>query len=406
MPERTDLGAVRGVSAPTGWPRSCPGGHRAAGGNGGRHGRPGERAAHGPARPCYQRRVRRIASLLALLAACLVLASPAEASPVVGIADQNAGMFASPYYRELASPVSRIVVSYDAVALKTPEVAVVDAWMAAARDAGVEPLVSFDHSRGCFDGTGIVQAAHCRLPSLKRYRRAFRAFRRRYPDVHDISPWNEANHLSQPTTKRPDQAARYYRIAREDCVGCRIVAADVLDQKGMTAWLASFRRELRRSGTPTPHLWGLHNYRDANNGTTTGTRRMLHIVPGTIWLTETGGIVKLGKHRPFSPARAARATSFMFRLAGLSPRIARLYIYQWSGAMPGARFDAGLTNRRGTPRPAYYVVRKRLRRPGGNPTPPPLPPPPPPGQSSPSPPPSSPPPPACPGTVVAGICIH
>ncbi|MBX5441306.1 MAG: hypothetical protein IRZ32_07230 [Solirubrobacteraceae bacterium] len=48
----------------------------------------------------------------------------------------------------------------------------------------------------------------------------------------------------------------------------------------------------------------------------------------------------------------------MLRLARLSPRIERLYIYSWTG---GGSFDAGLTGANSTSlRPAYQVVRDAL----------------------------------------------
>ena len=41
---------------------------------------------------------------------------------------------------------------------------------------------------------------------------------------------------------------------------------------------------------------------------------------------------------------------------------ARLYIFQWTGGHANKeRFDAGLTNAAGKPRPAYCVVYKQLR---------------------------------------------
>ncbi|MBA3328450.1 MAG: hypothetical protein H0T43_09130, partial [Solirubrobacterales bacterium] len=304
----------------------------------------------------------RVAVWIVVPAAFCAASAPAQAAPVIGIADQSPRMFASPFFQRLDAPISRIVVSYDAVLRGSVEVGVVDDWMAAARISGVRPLVALNHSRGCFDGTGVAKRVGCRLPSAERYRKAFRAFRRRYPRVTDVSPWNEVNHRSQPTADRPERAASFYRVARRECRGCKIVAADMHDQDGLVGWLARFRRALAVADVPTPRLWGLHNYTDVNDGSTSATRRMLRTVPGTIWLTETGGIVKLGRHRPYSPARAARATRFMFELAGLSPRIARLYIYQWSGSPRSARFDAGLTTPGGRPRPAYHVVRRRLGR--------------------------------------------
>jgi hypothetical protein len=76
---------------------------------------------------------------------------------------------------------------------------------------------------------------------------------------------------------------------------------------------------------------------------------------------ETGGIVHFGRH-PFSPTRAAKATKFMFKLARISPRIARVYVYQWTGVRRTARFDAGLMDPHGHPRPAYWVVKAYLGR--------------------------------------------
>ena len=316
-------------------------------------------------------------SLLALTAACAAVPG-ARAADVVGIADQSAGMFYSPWYQKLDVKVSRLIVSYDAVLLGTFEVADIDRWMAAARASKVEPLVAFNFSRGCFDLRDKKKI--CRLPSVKHYRRAVVAFRNRYPDVNVYSPWNEINHYAQPTYDRPDRAAAYYNEMRKLCKGCTIIAADVLDQVGMTKYLKRFQRYAKGK----PRLWGLHNYQDTNNYTTSGTREMLRAVKGDIWLTETGGIVQFGR-RKYNPKRAAKATKFMFKLAGSSKRVKRLYIYQWTGQPRTARWDAGLTHPDGSPRPAYDVVRRHLKRPGGNPDPPPVPPPPPPPPPEPSP---------------------
>ncbi len=84
-----------------------------------------------------------------------------------------------------------------------------------------------------------------------------------------------------------------------------------------------------------------------------------------MWLTETGGIVKFGASFPGGSkgqARAARALRQMFKIADISSRIRRLYIFQWTGAPSSARFDAGLTNPNGTARPGYRVVRGEIGR--------------------------------------------
>jgi hypothetical protein len=95
---------------------------------------------------------------------------------------------------------------------------------------------------------------------------------------------------------------------------------------------------------------------------------MLGIVPGAVWLTETGGVVKFGESRQFrySEARAANRTRWMFRLAdrydtrrrGMRSKVTRLFVYRWFGEPPGAHFDAGLVNPDGSPRLAYSVFRR------------------------------------------------
>ena len=78
------------------------------------------------------------------------------------------------------------------------------------------------------------------------------------------------------------------------------MAADMLDTPNMSRYLASFRRHAKGS----PKLWGLHNYGDVNRRRTTFTEQMLRTVPGEVWLTETGGIVKLLPSFKPSPRRA------------------------------------------------------------------------------------------------------
>ncbi|MDX6690336.1 MAG: hypothetical protein QOG15_1793 [Solirubrobacteraceae bacterium] len=300
-------------------------------------------------------------------AACVSPARSAHAAELKGIADQGTNMFASPYFQQIDSPISRLVVSYDAVLRNTAEVANIDAWLRAARESGIEPLIAFEHGQGCYDGVGVVRSKRCRLPTTARFRAALRAFQARYPFVTDYSPWNEANHRSQPTAKRPDRAASFYNVTRQECPDCSVVAVDVLDAPGMTRYVKAFRRHAVRP----PTIWGLHNYRDTNSGKSTYTRALLGTVRGEVWLTETGGLVKLG-HSAFGVKGAKKAVKYMFRLARMSPRIKRLYIYNWTGLGGRGRFDSGLTSPAGNPRPAYYVVRNNL---GMKPPPPPAPPP-------------------------------
>jgi hypothetical protein len=295
----------------------------------------------------------------ALVAGALAV-SPAPAHAVsVGVADQNPGMFTDPLFERLRVKRSRNFPAWN-VALSSQQAAGLDAWLDAARAARIQPLISFSQSVG-----SRCPRKPCKLPTVREYTRAFRAFRRRWPHVKVISPWNEANHRSQPTFKNPKRAAQYYNVVRRYCRGCKIVAADVIDERNMERWLATFRRYARR-----PRIWGLHNYRDTNprrGQQYGGTRRLLRAVRGQVWLTETGGLARFvlpggGTLFPYSLSRQNRAVKRMFSLAKrYRSRIKRLYIYNWFGQPRSQRFDAGLVNPNGTPRPAYNTVRRTLR---------------------------------------------
>ena len=188
----------------------------------------------------------------------------------------------------------------------------------------------------------------------------FQAFRARYPWVKQYVTWNEANHCSQPTCRRPERVAEYFDAMRRRCPSCQIVAADVLDNDGMTAWVARFRKA---AGTKRSMIWGLHNYVDANRLRTTGTKALLKATRGPVWFTETGGVVwrENARDRIRFPGRrsahAATATKWVFKLAALSPRVKRVYFYNWR---PGPTWDSGLMDAHGRPRPAYEVIRAYL----------------------------------------------
>ena len=272
--------------------------------------------------------------------------APAPAGKAIGIGDQGAAMFSAPLFRSLHIDKARLVVPWDVMG-DPQQQQLTDQWLSAARKAGVEPFVSFSASR----------SKPTTLPTVAQFKSAFLAFRKRWPQVRVYAAWNEINHKSQPTSHDPARAAAFYEVVRDNCSGCTVVAADVLDQAGFPQYLAHFRKAVRG---PAPELWGLHNYSDTNRFRARGTRKMLHSVPGEIWVTETGGVAKFGRDFPFDLKRQARATAYTFHLLDLSPRIRRLYVYNWAGAPPGARFDAGLTNADGSPRPAYRTLEREL----------------------------------------------
>lgn len=301
------------------------------------------------------------------LLAALLVAPAAEAKYRVGVGEQNPAMFDSDRWQSLNLKRVRYIVPWDWNKQDFTRFEVA-AFMNRARSERQDVLVTFTASRGCWNGRRYSRKKSCRAPSKKAYRRAFREFDRTYPWVRTYSAWNEVNHVSQPTFKKPRLAVRYYDVLRKDRKKRRfkVMAADVLDTSNMRRYLRKFMRKAKGK----PRLWGLHNYQDVNRRTSQDTRRMLDTVPGEVWLTETGGIVKFLPSFKRSPKRANKRTKWMFKLAnrydtrrsGMRSKITRLFVYKWYGEKKSARFDAGLVSRKGSPRKAYRTFRKHARR--------------------------------------------
>jgi hypothetical protein len=310
--------------------------------------------------------LRRILPIGLLAAVALGAPAAAQAKYVVAIGDQNPNVFAAPRFQALKIKKVRYLVPWDFYkdAGQAGEVA---AYMNAAHAAGKDVLVSFTARRGCFNNGSYSKSSACRAPSASAYKSAFLRFDKLYPWVRTYSAWNEVNHVSQPTAKSPKLAARYYNVLRNYTKSRRfkLVAADVLDSSNVASYLRSFLRSAKGS----PRLWGVHNYADVNRKRSRGTRAVLKTVPGEVWMTETGGILQFAPDFPRSESRAASRAAYTFSLAstyskrrsGYRSKIARLYYYQYTGADPSARFDAGLVNPDGTPRKAYATFLSKAR---------------------------------------------
>src|SRR5688500_12646103 len=236
----------------------------------------------------------------------LVVAAPASAKYRVGLGEQNPQMFDTPSWQSLKLKRVRYLVPWD-YAKHRGQRDEVDFFMARALQTRQDVLVTFTARRGCSSAKGgYSKKKACRAPSSTAYKKAFLAFDRKFPWVRTYSAWNEINHKSQPTFKSPAKAAGYYNVLRKYTKKkkFRAMAADMLDTGNMGRYLASFKRYAKGS----PKLWGLHNYGDVNRRRTTYTKQMLRSVPGEVWLTETGGIVKLLPSFKRSTKRAASRT--------------------------------------------------------------------------------------------------
>ncbi|HKG63788.1 MAG TPA: hypothetical protein VKB28_06980 [Solirubrobacteraceae bacterium] len=304
-----------------------------------------------------------LAALLALAAAASAHAAPAKEAkkswpiPVIGIGEQNPEMFASPYFKALKVKHVRVVTAWDSLRHRWSREAL-DAYMHEARDSGVKVLLGFGHARS------KKRKVRRHVPSVREFTKEFLKYKKRYPWQKEWLTWNEANHCGEPTCHKARRVARFFNNIRHNCYGCTVVAADVLDTPTMPEWVREFRRTARDDKV----IWGLHNYIDANRFRTKGTKALLKAAPkGEIWFTETGGLVvrRNGSRIAFPGNRkhAAKATKQVFKLAKLSKRIRRVYIYHW---MPQRTklptWDSALVDPRGYPRPAYKVLKSFIRR--------------------------------------------
>jgi hypothetical protein len=290
-------------------------------------------------------------SIAIALAAFGTLAAAASAGEppraVMGMGEQSPSLFDDARFLDTGIKNARLIVPYNVVKADGWQLYAADAWLAAARRDGIEPLVTFTAAWG-----GKRRQFH--LPSVREYSRRFAEFRERYPWVREYATWNEANLASaQPTGHHPRRVARYYRVIRRQCPACTVVAVDVLLTGNWRTWrwLRAFRSRAGRG----PHIFGLHNYPEVTRMRTVVTRRFLRRFPhDRVWITETGGIVR-HNHWKYNERRAARVIRHVFRLTNALPRIERLYLYNWQFD-GNKRWDSGLIGLDGRERLGYYEL--------------------------------------------------
>ena len=311
------------------------------------------------------RPVTRIFALLAISTVLVVPAAPATAKLQIGISEQNNAMFASKYFKPLHVKYARIVVPWNILQRKDYWPGYLKAWLAGAKRMHVQPHVAFNI-------VDIVPKYFGKGPTLGQYTKLVKGFRKKYPSVKVFAPWNEENHVFQPTAKHPKLAAQYYKILKRNCRGCTVLAADLLGDKNMKSWVKKFKRSYHGSGP-----WGIHNYQDGNKPKAfkkTWTYLFTKMVKGPIWSTEAGGLVgfKTVKGRVayrYSLTRQLKAQKREFALMWdrrVRSRYKRVYIYNWFGTWTkktrSNRWDSGIVDTKGKPRPAYRDLKLRIKR--------------------------------------------
>ncbi len=324
-------------------------------------------------------------SFLYVLAAGLTVAGVSAASaptrlapvhhPAVGIGDNKSDMFTDPRFRALRMGNVRYDMSWDALSV-TYQRQEVTTWMNAAKRDGLSVLVTIDHSYRVIHRkvkvhgkTKLKAFSQSRvMPSTAQYISAFKAFRKKFPWVKQFVTWDETNCYCEVTYNKETQIAAFYRGMRKACASCTLLAAEFLDTDKryavpMNTWVSKLDKALGYQ----PGYWGLNDYEDANHLVSTQTRQLLGLVRGKIWLAETGGIVNRhnGTKNPGFPqnaAHAAKVDSYILdKIGSLSPRIQRIYLYEWDAKTRLDSWDSALISFNTIPRPGYAVVAKTLK---------------------------------------------
>ena len=159
------------------------------------------------------------AALLSCAAVAASAAPAAQADFEVGMADQDFRMFESSRFEKLGIDKTRFLVPYDWFKKQGNENEV-NAFMDRAAAAGTEVLVHFTARRGCYERQ-VLEAQGLQGAERQDLQEERQALHREFPETREIGVWNEANHVSQPTARKPGLAAKYFLAARSVCRAAR-----------------------------------------------------------------------------------------------------------------------------------------------------------------------------------------
>lgn len=300
------------------------------------------------------------AVLLAL--GCLLgfSAAPANAATMIGMGDQSAKLFDDPRFTSLTKvKVVRYIAPWD-VELDPVAKATAENWIAKARAKGY--LVHFTFNYGVkkpLANPTVAQYVAATKPFVARHRTT----------VESWGVFNEVNRglaAGRFVTPNAKLAAQLFLAFRSKvCVGCKIVAVDLLDGVNVKPTLAYLKTFHRAVGKNRPKIVGFHNYSDTNRNSMTRTAALVKAVGKgpKIWITETGGLYRFGNEGSgFLPdtKRQADAVRQVFKITKKFPVIQRAMFYNFYGPgedRPDDIFDAGLISGTDAERPAYTVFK-------------------------------------------------
>ncbi|MBJ7473386.1 MAG: hypothetical protein JHD16_18910 [Solirubrobacteraceae bacterium] len=301
-----------------------------------------------------------LTAVLLALTTLVAATAPASGAAMIGMGDQNVRMFDDVRFTSLTKvKVVRYIAPWD-VENDPVAKAKAEAWIAAAKSKGY--LIHFTFNYGV--AKPLVN------PTPAAYVAATKPFVARHRStVESWGVFNEVNRglaAGRFTTPNAKLAAKLFLAFRSQvCVGCKVVAIDLLDGVNVKPTLTYLRTFMRAVGKNRPKIVGFHNYSDTNRNSMTRTAALVKAVGKApkVWITETGGLYKFGRDGSgFLPdaKRQANSVRQVFKIAKKFPRIERTIFYNFYGPgedRPDDIFDAGLISGVDTIRPAYTVFK-------------------------------------------------
>src|SRR3954447_26402871 len=124
--------------------------------------------------------MRRLLPAITVLSLFALPAAGSQAASV-GISDQQASAFSSPFYSPLKLKIARYITPYDVMKDGFYRQKL-DAWLEGAKAKNQRILIAFEHS--------YKKGKQKHAPSVKEFTTAMKSFHKAYRSVKEIQPWN------------------------------------------------------------------------------------------------------------------------------------------------------------------------------------------------------------------------
>jgi hypothetical protein len=295
---------------------------------------------------------------------------------------------------------ARLVIPYDVFFTPTSREATrLTNWIKGVEVAGLQPYITLGPDE---QSTCTLKHGECFVPSLSNYRAGVRDLIRNEPGVKLWGAWNEPDLELYPMAGHAHLAAKYWQVAQyvasHNCTGCKVIAGEFafatsqFEKRYISAYRNTIVEQRRYQpcgfcSRSRPSIWGFHDYHDVVHNTNEVVKGFIKFTggrasKGQIWIGEAG-VELQDEKKPtelsaeevgpeLAMTRQTEAANDFLALHNFSPRIERIYYYEYRQPPEFERiekgihlFDSGLfeakpeekgLGSKGEARPAYCVL--------------------------------------------------